>query len=209
MAAQRRFARPLASPRLHDAGEPRPPAPDRERERFVASLRQAAIATIAGPELVQAMKGHDPLPPFPRGGTDRSLLAGARVNARLVEAIARSLRRDVGELAIDPPQWRAPPTGSDADLACLLNLWRPPVDYPTGSASHRGTQHPPDRCRRELPRPDPRSDRRVCPVGPSRTRTSTTIWGGSIGWCAVDILFIVRSSSGATRSISRRYYSSR
>src|SRR5713101_9414885 len=137
MAAQRRFARPLVSPRLHDAAEPRPPAPDRERERFVASLRQAAIATIAGPELVQTMKGHDPLPPFPRGGTDRSLLAGARVNARLVEAIARSLRRDVGELAIDPPQWGAPPTGRDADLARLLNLWRPPVDYPTGSASHR------------------------------------------------------------------------
>ena len=137
MAAQRRFRQALASPRLHDAAEPCPPPPDRERERFVAWLRQAGIAMIAGPDLVQAMKGHDPLPPFPRGGTHRSLLAGARVSGRLVAAIARSLGRDVGELAIDPPQWRVPPTGSDAGLARLLNLWRPPVDYPTGSASHR------------------------------------------------------------------------
>ena len=115
----------------------RPPAPDRERERFVASLRQAGIVTIDGPELVQAMKAHDPLPPFPRGGTHWSRLAGARVSARLVEAITRLSRRDVGELVIDPPRWNTPPTGSDADLARVLNLWRPPVDYPTGSASRR------------------------------------------------------------------------
>lgn len=115
----------------------RPPTPDRERERFVASLRQAGVATIDGPELVQTMKAHDPLPPFPRGGTHWSLLAGARVGARLVEAIGRLSGRDVGEFAIDPPRWGAPPTGSDADLARLLNLWRPPVDYPTASAGRR------------------------------------------------------------------------
>ena len=44
---------------------------------------------------------------------------------------------DVGELVIDPPRWGAPPTGGDADLARMLNLWRPPVDYPTASASRR------------------------------------------------------------------------
>ncbi len=115
----------------------RPPAPDRERERFVASLRQAGITTIDGPDMVQAMKAHDPLPPFPRGGTHWSRLAGARVSARLMEAIARLSRHDVGELVIDPPRWDVPPTGSDADFARLLNLWRPPVDYPTGSASRR------------------------------------------------------------------------
>ena len=115
----------------------RPPTPDRERERFVASLRQAGVATIDGPELVRAMKAHDPLPPFPRGSTHWSLLAGARVGARLVEAIARLSAHDVGELVIDPPGWGAPPTGSDADLARMLNLWRPPVDYPTASASRR------------------------------------------------------------------------
>ena len=115
----------------------RPPTPDRERERFVASLRQAGVATIDGPELVQAMKAHDPLPPFPRGGTHWSLLAGARVGARLMEAIARLSGRDVGEFAIDPPRWSTPPAGSDADLARLLNLWRPPVDYPTASARRR------------------------------------------------------------------------
>jgi hypothetical protein len=115
----------------------RPPAPDRVRERFVASLRQAGITTIDGPELVQAMKAHDPLPPFPRGGTHWSRLAGARVSVRLMQTIARLSRHDMGALVIDPPRWDVPPTGSDADLARLLNLWRPPVDYPTASATRR------------------------------------------------------------------------
>ena len=77
MAAQRRFRQALASPRLHDAAEPCPPPPDRERERFVASLRQVGIATIAGPELVQAMKAYDPLPRFPRCGTGAVAPTGA------------------------------------------------------------------------------------------------------------------------------------
>jgi hypothetical protein len=110
----------------------RPPTPDRDRERFVASLRQAGVATIDGPELVQAMKAHDPLPPFPRGGTHWSLLAGARVGARLVEAIARLAGRDVGELVIDPPWWGAPPTGSDADLDAALEFI--PWPLPSGRA---------------------------------------------------------------------------
>jgi hypothetical protein len=48
--------------------------------------------------------------------------------------------------------------------------------------------------------PDPRADRRVCLLG----RLDSYFYydlGGSIGWCAVDTLFIVRPSSGATHTV--------
>lgn len=114
-----------------------PAVPGRERQRFVASLRHAGVTTIDGPELVQVMKAHDPFPPFPRGGTHWSRVAGTRVSAHVIQAINQLSERDMGELIIDPVRWDAPPTGTDADLARLLNLWRPPLDYLTGSVGWR------------------------------------------------------------------------
>jgi len=114
-----------------------PPPLVAERERFVTALRETGISTIDGPELVQAMKANDPLPPFPRGSTHWSRLAGARVSTRVMEAVNQLSGRDVGKLLVDPLRWNAPPSDTDADLARLLNLWRPPLDYPTASVAWR------------------------------------------------------------------------
>lgn len=114
-----------------------PVAPERKRQRFVASLRHAGVATIDGPELVQVMRAHDPLPPFPRGSTHWSRVAGTRLSARVMQEMNRLSERDMGSITVGPVRWDAPPTDTDADLARLLNLWRPPLDYLTGSVGWR------------------------------------------------------------------------
>ena len=111
-----------------------PSDPDRIRSQFVESIRDAHIVMIDGPSLVREMKRVDPLPPFLRGSTHWSVLAGDRVSQKVVEAIGRLWNRDVGAIVLDPPRWDAPPRGTDADLVALLNLWRPPLDYRAGAA---------------------------------------------------------------------------
>jgi hypothetical protein len=112
----------------------RPTAPDRAHKLLVALLRQAGIPVIDGPDLVLAMKAHDPLPPFPRGSVHWSRLAGSRVAAVFMDEILRLSGADLGSIAQRDPQWNHPPIGSDSDLADLLNLFWPPLDYPTGEA---------------------------------------------------------------------------
>jgi alginate O-acetyltransferase complex protein AlgJ len=111
-----------------------PAAPDHRRRLFVRMLRESGVAVIDGPELARAMKARDPLPPFPRGSVHWSLLAGSRVAGVVMEEIRRISGDDLGQLTVDTPRWNAPPVGSDADYARLLNLLRPPLDYPTGAA---------------------------------------------------------------------------
>jgi len=113
------------------------PASLAERARFLTSLRSAGIPVIDGPGVTQTMKVSDPLPPFPRGGTHWSRLVGARVSTTVMEAAKRRSGRDMGQLSVDPPRWNAAPTGADIDLARLLNLWRPPLDYPAPSVAWR------------------------------------------------------------------------
>lgn len=112
-----------------------PAAPDQRRRRFVGMLRQAGIAVIDGPELTRAMKARDPIPPFPRGSTHWSLLAGSRVAGVFMDDVRRLTGDDLGQLTVENPRWDAPPTGSDADFAGLLNVLWPPLDYPTGAAA--------------------------------------------------------------------------
>ena len=108
------------------------------RARALPDIASAAgIPVIDGPGLTQTMKVSDPLPPFPRGGTHWSRLVGARVSTTVMEAAKRRSGRDMGQLSVDPPRWNAAPTGADIDLARLLNLWRPPLDYPAPSVAWR------------------------------------------------------------------------
>jgi hypothetical protein len=112
----------------------RPAAPEWRSTRFTALLRETGILVVDGPALVRAMKARDPLPPFARGSTHWSLLVGKRVASIMMDELGRSSRVDWGGLTLRDPEWTASPIGSDADLATLLNLWRPPLDYPTGTA---------------------------------------------------------------------------
>ena len=112
----------------------RPAAPLWGSTRFTALLRETGILVGDGPALVRAMKARDPLPPFARGRTHWTLLVGKRFASIMMDELGRSSRVDWGGLTLRDPEWTASPIGSDADLATLLNLWRPPLDYPTGTA---------------------------------------------------------------------------
>jgi len=112
-----------------------PVAPDRPRRLLVEKLREAGVPVIDGPDLVREMKARDPLPPFLRGSVHWSQVAGERVAGVLLEEVRVLTGTDLGELTLGSPRWTASPTGTDRDFAELLNLLRPPLDYPTGVAA--------------------------------------------------------------------------
>jgi hypothetical protein len=108
--------------------------PDRPRGLLTALLRQNGVPFIDGHDLAMRAKSADPLPPFPRGGTHWSRLVGARAAELLMRELRRISGGDLGDLSLGDVAWTAPPEGSDADLAHLLNLFVAPVGYPTGVA---------------------------------------------------------------------------
>ena len=97
-------------------------------------LTQAGVPVIDAQEAVQAMKRQDPLPPYPRGGTHWSRLAASRVAETTIRTIDQLAGQDFGGFEQGPVRWDQRPVKSDGDLARLLNLWHPPLDYPTGTA---------------------------------------------------------------------------
>jgi len=128
-------SKPVIMPEFLPAGLcDRPAAPDRLRKLFVALLQDAGIPVIDGSDMALAMKARDPLPPFPRGSVHWSRLAGGRAAGALMDEITALSGVDLGGLTLRNPRWTAAPVGTDADLAAILNLLRPPLDYPTGEA---------------------------------------------------------------------------
>jgi hypothetical protein len=113
-----------------------PPAdPDGPRRTFAALLAARGIPVLDGHEAAMAMKRDDPLPPFPRGGTHWSRLAAHRVASMLLEEAGRQAGADLGGLSVSAIGWSAAPAGQDSDLARLLNLYSPPLDYRVGAGT--------------------------------------------------------------------------
>jgi hypothetical protein len=108
---------------------PPPADPDARRRLLVARLRAADVAVVDGHALVAAMKREDPLPPFPRGGIHWSRVVGARVAGVVLRELARQADADVGGVDVLNVRWDARPEKSDRDLADLLTLFAPPLDY--------------------------------------------------------------------------------
>ena len=114
---------------------PAPTDPERPATGFATMLKNRDVPLVDGPVLVRRMKTEDPLPPFPRGGTHWSNLAALRVAGRLVGAIGDASSLDIGAITVGEPRWDGKPIGSESDLAVLLNLQWPPLDYATGVAA--------------------------------------------------------------------------
>jgi hypothetical protein len=112
---------------------PPPRDPGARRRHFIAELREAEVPVIDGHAIAMAMKAEDPVPPFPRGGTHWSRLAGARVATLMMREITRA-GIDAGGLEVKRVRWDARPEQSDADLASLLTVVVPPLDYHVGAA---------------------------------------------------------------------------
>ena len=102
---------------------------------FVDRLRQAGVAVVDGAAMTREMNRTDPLPAFPQGGTHWSDLVSMRVSREMLQALNASTGTNLGSYEIGTPNWASPAKGSDVDLAMLLNLYRPPISFATGSAS--------------------------------------------------------------------------
>lgn len=103
--------------------------------RLVDQLSEAGVTVFNAGDAVRLMRAYDPLPPFPRGGIHWSNLASLRVSAKVVSTLSELGKWDIGNIELGKVDWDTSPIGTDADLAELLNLWQPPVDFPTGHAN--------------------------------------------------------------------------
>jgi len=93
---------------------------------YLAALRQANVRFVGGADLISIEQPKYPVALFPRGGTHwNSLAAGL--------TLKEILRLAPSSLGAFDFTWRlAPePLGTDRDLADLMNLLRPDLDYPT------------------------------------------------------------------------------
>lgn len=93
---------------------------------YLAALRDANVRFVDGADLITAERPNYPVALFPRGGTHWNSLA-AGLTLKEITRIAPS------SLGAFDFSWRlAPaPVGTDRDLADLMNLLRPDLDYPT------------------------------------------------------------------------------
>ncbi len=107
------------------------PAQEELRLAFVAALRSARVPVLDGAALAAAADAAGPLPAFPPGGVHWSLLLQWQVDQEVLRLLAAESGLALGTLDIQAVDEAAPPQESDADLANLLNLLRPPLDYPT------------------------------------------------------------------------------
>jgi alginate O-acetyltransferase complex protein AlgJ len=99
--------------------------------QYVESLREAGINVVDAAGLIHSLKGRDPVGLFPQGGVHWNELAAARAVSVLVEEINRraatklipsfDFTYDVSPVA----------GGMDQDLAELLNVFFPPLNYST------------------------------------------------------------------------------
>ena len=107
---------------------------------YLAALREAHVRFVDGASLITAERANYSIPLFPRGGTHwNSLAAGLTL-----KEITRAAPSALGQYDFT---WRqAPePVGTDRDLADLMNLLRPDLDYPTTEIV---SSHPPGDCAR-------------------------------------------------------------
>ncbi len=107
-------------------------APGRVVRVLERELRAAGVSFVNGVALTRGYGKRDPVPPFPRGGTHWSLAVGDRVARQVVMQLSDASGIDLGKVRFEHWRWDLPPFGSDADLANLMNLADPPLDYPTG-----------------------------------------------------------------------------
>lgn len=113
------------------------PAQEELRAAFVAALQSARVPVLDGAALAAVADAAGPLPAFPPGGVHWSLLLQWQVDQEVLRLLAGESGLALGRLDIQAVDAAAPPQDSDADLANLLNLLWPPLDYPTAKPTVR------------------------------------------------------------------------
>lgn len=140
-----------------------PQTASRDYTQFLPLLDKYKLNYIDGHALTSEAKQKEILPLFCQGGTHWNYLGAYHTIKPLVEQFGALTEKSLGVLRIQGMTVDHMPTGSDADLAKLLNLAIPPYDYAVPHPSivnHQALQ---------------RLDR-------------ATFVGGSFTWIALDII---------------------
>jgi len=105
---------------------------------FAAALTARGLPFLDSQALLHDERAHYPIDLFPRGGIHWNLLGAALAMREITQKwAAQPAGSPVGDFQFD---WRKRDVavGTDKDLVELLNLFWPPVHYPTASIERRG-----------------------------------------------------------------------
>jgi alginate O-acetyltransferase complex protein AlgJ len=105
---------------------------------YTAALAARGVPFLDAQALLREERAHYPIDLFPRGGIHWNLLGAALAMREITSKwSAQPAGSPIGDFAFD---WRERDiaTGTDKDLVELLNLFWPPVRYPTASIERRG-----------------------------------------------------------------------
>lgn len=105
--------------------------------RYAARLREAGIALFDAATFTHELKGKYPVEMFPRGGIHWNEIGVARASQEIVSAINQQTGRETLPPFTFDYTVGGPPTGSDRDLADLLNVIVPPLGYPVAKVGYR------------------------------------------------------------------------
>jgi len=104
---------------------------------YAERLRRAGVAVFDAATFTHSLKGSYPVELFPRSGIHWDKIGVARASIELVKAI----NAQTGQETLRPFSFDyvvgGPPTGSDRDLADLINVLVPPLGYETAKPTYR------------------------------------------------------------------------
>ena len=140
-----------------------PKSTSRDYENFVPLLDKYKINYVDGHTITLAAKAGEPAPVFTQGGTHWNYLGAYYTVARLLEMIEALTRQSIGRLSLQDLEIDHKPSGTDKDLAELLNLISPPYTY-------------------LVPHPT------IVREGPAQDLGKAVFVGGSFIWTVLDIL---------------------
>jgi hypothetical protein len=96
---------------------------------FVPLLDKHHIKYVDGHVITQQATQIEKTPLFPQGGTHWNYLGAYYTTRAMIDKLNGLLNRKAGRLELDALNVDHTPTGSDNDLAQMLNLLFPPFDY--------------------------------------------------------------------------------
>lgn len=119
----------------------------RNYDMLIPLLDKYQINYVDGHQITQDNKETSGFEMFPQGGTHWNYLAAYYSAKQAVDRMEQLTARDMIDLELAAINVDEVPTGSDRDLAELLNLWHPPVSYtavhPQITTNPQGNEHRP------------------------------------------------------------------
>lgn len=104
---------------------------ERNYPNFVNFLKQYDVQYVDGHEITAEQKRKSEYPLFCRGGTHWNYLGAYYTTREMILKWQEQVNQSMTNLGCTRVDIDDNPTGSDKDLAYLLNLWRTPDRYPT------------------------------------------------------------------------------